>query len=134
MISHVKAHPRLIISAITGCLAWIALPMDWRPTNRVLFSWDAFLALYLILVLIMVKQSDIQKIRTRAALEDQGRFTILLLTIACALTSLAAIIAELASAKQLSGTIRNEHIALAGITVFLSWMFLQTIFALHYAH
>ena len=27
-----------------------------------------------------------------------------------------------------------EHIALAGLTVFLSWSFMQTMFALHYAH
>src|SRR5581483_5457461 len=51
-----------------------------------------------------------------------------------AIASLAAIVAELSTAKTLTGALRLEHIGLAGLTVFLSWAFLHTMYALHYAH
>jgi uncharacterized membrane protein len=41
---------------------------------------------------------------------------------------------ELALAKSLKVQGGWQHIALAGITVVLSWSFLHTMFAVHYAH
>ncbi len=99
-----------------------------------LVAWDASTALYLILAGIMMLRSTPEKIRTRAAMEDEGRLLILALTTITAIASLAAIVAELATAKASTGHMQWQHIALAGVTVFLSWTFMQTIFALHYAH
>ena len=42
--------------------------------------------------------------------------------------------AEMAAAKTLKGDGGWQHIALAGLTVLLSWTFAHTIFAIHYAH
>ncbi len=47
--------------------------------------------------------------------------------------SLAAIMAELAAAKEIGST-SLQHVTLTGITVVLTWLFMQTMFALHYAH
>ena len=41
---------------------------------------------------------------------------------------------ELAIAKSLSGHEEGLAIILAAATVVLSWLFMQTMFALHYAH
>ena len=59
---------------------------------------------------------------------------ILGLTAITALVSLAGIMVELATAKTLKIHGGWEHIALAGITVVMSWSFLHTMFAVHYAH
>jgi Protein of unknown function (DUF1345) len=40
----------------------------------------------------------------------------------------------MAAAKSLKGDGGWQHIALAGLTVLLSWTFAHTIFAIHYAH
>ena len=128
------AHPRLIVATLVACLLWVFLPDSLRPTTRLLVGWDVGTSLYLTLVTWMIIHSDTDTIRCRAAAQDESRLTILLLTTFTATASLAAIIAELANAKELHGMLRIEHITLAGITVFLSWTFLQTIFALHYAH
>ena len=134
MIRNVKARPRLTFAIIIGFLLWFILPDSWRQATRLLISWDVAISLYLILATWMIMQSDTSKIRSRAAAQDEGRLAILILTTFTAIASLAAIIAELANAKEINGVLRNEHIALAGITVLLSWTFMQTMFALHYAH
>jgi uncharacterized membrane protein len=59
---------------------------------------------------------------------------VLLLVITAALMCIGAIVAELAVVKDLKGTLRYAHIALAALTIASSWAFTQTMFALHYAH
>jgi len=48
--------------------------------------------------------------------------------------SLVAIAGELAVAKDMHGSLKVAHIALAGVTVMSSWAFIQVMFCLHYAH
>jgi len=133
-VRYMKTRPRLLIAAAVGGLLLVLLPDDWQRTTRLLLAWDAATGLYLLLVASMMMRSTTDKIRRRAALQDEGRMAILALTTLGALASLAAIIAELATAKALSGHAEGQHIALAALTVFLSWSFMQTMFALHYAH
>jgi len=134
MIKYMKARPRLALATTLGCVLWFLLPTSLREATRLLIAWDVTTGLYLALVTFMISQSDTSKIRARAAAQDEGRCAILILTIVTAVASLAAIVAELSNAKELQGVLRDEHITLAAITVFLSWTFMQTMFALHYAH
>ena len=80
----------------------------------------------------MIARADMARIRRNAALQDEGRLAMLVLTVAAALASLAAILIEL---KTKSGVGREPvQLALATVTIALSWAFVHTIFALHYAH
>jgi len=98
----------------------------------VLVGWDVYVGLYLALVTHLMSVCDVRRIRERAALEDEGQVTILVLTVAAALASLGAIVAELGSS---GGTPRRPaQVVLAALTILLSWAFIHTIFALHYAH
>ena len=72
--------------------------------------------------------ASIAKIRQRAAIVDEGALAVLVLTTAAALASLVAVLAELGHAPNLS------QIALGMGTILLSWVFMHSIFALHYAH
>jgi uncharacterized membrane protein len=105
---------------------------DWRRATCVLIGWDVGVALYLSLVAHLISGSDVRGIRERAAHEDEGRLTILALTVSAALASLGAIVAQLGST--VGATRRPPHVALAALTIILSWAFIHTIFALHYAH
>jgi uncharacterized membrane protein len=75
---------------------------------------------------------DVTRIRRRAALQDEGRIAVLVLVVAAALASLGAILAELGGAQGASR--QGAHLALAAVTILLSWSFTHTIFAFHYAH
>ena len=134
VIKHFIARPRLLIASVIGFALWLMMPQDWRYTTRILIAWNLSVGLYLILVALMMLRSDTKKIRTRAAQQDEGGILILSLTMITALASLAAIIAELATAKTVGGQAELRHIALAAMTVIFSWTFMQTMFALHYAH
>ena len=131
---HLLARPRLLIVTALGCLLFFLLPPHWHRAARGLIAWDSGVALYLVLVISMMARSGMEQMQRRAELQDEGQNVMLALTVIAALASLAAIIAELVTAKGLTGHMEWQHISLAAITVLLSWTFMQTIFALHYAH
>jgi uncharacterized membrane protein len=124
----VRARPRLFLATLLGVAVAVVLPADWRGATRVLVGWDAGVAGFLIAAFALIWRADIRRIRRRAALQDEGRIVILVLVVAAALASLASIVAEL-------GTGRSPwHLALATLTILLSWALVHVIFALHYAH
>jgi len=128
----VQIRPRLFISLGIGALVSVVLTVftDWRTATRLLVGWDIYVGLYLALVAHLMSGAEIERIRARAAVEDEGQFAILMLTVVAALASLGAIFSELGT-----GTGRRPaHIVLAALTILLSWAFIHTIFALHYAH
>jgi uncharacterized membrane protein len=132
----VRARIRLFASGVIGLVAGLALTLTpgSRPVTNFLTGWDIGVALYLVLALHAMARSDVARIRRRAAEEDEGDVAILVLTVAAALASLAAIFVELGTATG-PGTVRSPgRLALAILTIALSWTFIHIIFALHYAH
>lgn len=127
-----RARPRLFLSGLIGLLVVAALPSDWKLITRMIIGWDIAIALYLAAALQVMRRADLHHIRRQALLQDEGRFAILVLTVAAALASLAAIIVELG--MQAGGAREPSRLILAIITIALSWGFIHTIFALHYAH
>jgi uncharacterized membrane protein len=77
-------------------------------------------------------RSDVHRLKRRAANQDEGNLAILLLTVAAAIASLGAIFVELATSG--GATRQPGQLILAAGTVVLSWAFIHSIFALHYAH
>jgi len=129
-----RSRPRLFTALAVGVVTTVLLTArtDFRLATRFLVGWDVGNTLYLALAFHLMATSDLQRMRARALREDEGQFTILVLTVAAALVSMAAIIAELGSS---SGQNRHAaHLVLATVTILLSWTFIHTIFALHYAH
>jgi uncharacterized membrane protein len=131
----VRARPRLFISVGVGLavIAAAAFVTDWRLVTRLLTGWDTAVALYLGLALHLIARSDVRHIRRHAALQDEGQLAILTCTVAAALASLAAIFAELGTSA-VGGSRPRGYLILATLTILLSWAFIHTIFALHYAH
>jgi uncharacterized membrane protein len=132
----VRGRPRLFTSAALGVAVGAALAAStgWRPVTRLLVGWDVGIGLYVVLAFHMMTRSDVHRIRRRAAAQDEGQFTILVLTVAAALASLAAILALLGTPAGGNGGREPIRLILATATILLSWAFIHTIFALHYAH
>jgi uncharacterized membrane protein len=128
----VRARPRLFISALIGLVVIALAPNGWWLPTRLLVGWDIGVALYLAAAFQLIAAGDEKRMRRWAALEDEGRFGILILTVAAALASLGAIVALLGHAY--AGARDNLQLGLATATILLSWAFIHTIFALHYAH
>ena len=125
----VYARPRLFISILIGIVAFFLLPGSLRLVTRLLIGWDIFVSCYLVLAYIMMFRCGLGHIRRNAALQDDGRFLILLVTALGAFASIAAIVFELGAMKG-----SGPQLALATVTIALSWAAVHTTFALHYAH
>src|SRR5437588_6866067 len=92
-----RTRPRLVLSALVGLAVAAAAPAGWRMSTRVLVGWDIGVAIYLIAAGAVVARADIARIRRHAALQDEGQVVVVMLTVAAALASLGAILAELGS-------------------------------------
>ena len=136
LLRFVVARPRLLIAGLTGFLCTLLLPVALaaHPVTRLIIGWNAGAILYLGLAARMMFWSSHERMRHRALQQDEGRFVILGLVVSAAIISLGAIVAELAVAKDMQGTLRYAHIILAAVTILSSWAFTQVMFALHYAH
>ena len=125
----VYARPRTFISIVIGIVAYALLPASLRQVTRALLGWDICIAVYLLLVFIMVVRSGLAHIKRNAALQDDGRFVILMVAALGAFASIAAIVFELGASHH-----NGPELALATVTIALSWVTVHTTFALHYAH
>ena len=74
-------------------------------------------------------RADAHQIRRRAATQDEGAIVILVLTVATAVASLLAILALLGTSATGAPQRRPIDLALALVTIGLSWVFIHTIFA-----
>ncbi len=130
-------RPHLTAAILTGAVVGAVLaltPTPLLPSTRAVFAWDAALLVFIGSTLKMMSECDDTLIRGRAARMDEGQHFILLLAVVAAFASLLAIAAELSIAKGEHGLFKGLRVALAFGTVVASWMFVQMIFALHYAH
>ena len=125
----VYARPRTFFAIALAVVAVFLLPSSIRLVTRLLIGWDLFVATYIVLVYAMMLRSTLATIRRVAALQDDGRFLIPLLTALGAFASLAAIVSELGEAHH-----APAKLFFATATIALSWAAVHTCFALHYAH
>lgn len=136
LIRLILARPRLVVSALVGVatVAWLPPSLASHDITRWIIGWNAGASLYLLLAARMMFWSSHERMRTRALLQDEGRLIILMLVVTAAVICLGAIVAELSVSRDLHGTLRYTHIALAALTILSAWAFTQVMFALHYAH
>jgi uncharacterized membrane protein len=128
----VRAWPRLFSSVLIGVIIAALTPSAWHPATRMLIGWDTGVWLYLVLVYFMMAKSKSHHIAEHAASQDEGRITILSLTVGAGLATIGAIIFELTAAH--SADRQLTQLLLAVTTILSSWAFIHTIFAVHYAH
>jgi uncharacterized membrane protein len=130
------ARPRLLASFVVGLLTYFLLPQSLaqQTITRAIIGWNVGAILYLLLAARMMFWSSHERMCNRAKQHDEGRIGVLVLVICASLMCLGAIVAELAIVKEIHGSLRYAHIALAGLTIATSWAFTQLMFALHYAH
>jgi uncharacterized membrane protein len=134
LVRIIRSRPRLSLSAALGLavIAFLFAIVEWRAATKLLVGWNIGIGLYLVLALYLMWRSDVHRIRRRAAMQDESQITILVLTVAAAMASLAAIFSELSTTG--NATRQPAQLILATSTIVLSWAFIHVMFALHYAH
>ena len=95
-----------------------------------LLSFDAAALIFLAGVAWMFAHSPVATIRAHVAQQDAGRWGVLWSSVVVSSVAIVALGVEL-HASQTGGT---TEVAVAAASLVLSWCFLNTMFALHYAH
>ena len=132
--THLHSHPRLFVAAAVAIALYFLLS-GWAGTaTRLLIGFDGGAMAFLAAVWVMMAAATPDDMRRRAELEDEGRYTVLILSAAVAIAILLTIVFELHGLKDLRSNLVGLHVALAAGTILLSWFFMNTMFALHYAH
>jgi uncharacterized membrane protein len=137
LIRIARLHAKLVLATAVGvavALLTLLAPHGFRLPARLLFGWNVGVAIYLYLTLAMMLPPNVERIRKRAAEQDEGAFAILLLSVGATIASLVAIIMLLGGSKTALYGETVPQVLLAITTILLSWSFMHTIFALHYAH
>ncbi len=129
-------RPRLALTVALFAVTTLALStvVDWRWPTIALTAWNFAIAVHLGLMLHMMATSDGESTLRRARRLDETATTILGLTVVASSASLLSVFAELAVSKETVGIERALHVGLGALTVVTAWSFIQTMFAVHYAH
>src|SRR5262249_54246769 len=129
-----RLHARLLISIAVGTMVTLGLAMtDWRTATKLLLGWDIGLVVDLALVYQLMLTCGVAEIRRGAPVADEGSVAVLTLARVSARAIMGAIVAELGIAKVAAQPRSGFGVVLAMGTIFVSWAFVHTIFALHYA-
>ena len=129
---HRHPHSRLIIAMLISILAAFFLPTDLRGVTKVLIAWNFGIWTYLVMMAWLMLRADHIKVIQIANQEDERGVVILTMLSIAALASLAAIVLELSTTKQLSN-LKLLNYLFTFSTIFGSWCFVSTMFAVHYA-
>ena len=130
------ARPRLFVAIAVGlavgfgCMAFPQMSVS----TRLILGWDALTFSFLGSMLVSMLSHSPTEIRARAALDDEAKGVILALVLIASAASVWAISVELSLAKDAHGAVKIAHVVLAFVSVVASWLMVQMIFALHYAH
>lgn len=127
-------HRSLLLGALAGGLVF-ALATSARPTaSNLLIGWLAGVAIYLVLAWYRMLGATADEMRRRAASLDSSDSLLLMLASAATLASMGGIAVEMHGLKDGAPGEAWLHAAFAGGTILMSWLFLHTLFTVHYAH
>jgi uncharacterized membrane protein len=131
------SRPVLLTAIAAGLLAGLGLaliPNPFGDLTRGIIAWDIGCACFVAGGLAEMKGADTEAIGKRAARQDEGGHLILGLVVIATAASLGAVAFELSQAKGAEGLEKTVRVALAFVSVAVSWFVVQLVFALHYAH
>jgi uncharacterized membrane protein len=132
--SHVTAARRVTIAGAVGGLAfaltWVLVP--WQVA--LLAGWDAAAAVYIAWIWLSLRHKDAEVTREIATSEDSSRTAADFMLISASLANLVGVGFALLEASSKSGAVQAAITAIALLGVALSWIAVNTVFALRYAH
>jgi uncharacterized membrane protein len=128
-----RNRPRMVAALVIGIIVALFVPSHMRPMVRVLAAWDLAVWSYLVLIWTHMAMAHEDRVREFAMRDDENAGVVLFVICLATVASIAAIVLELASAKNLGTASTLAHYVLTALTMFGAWFLIPTIFTLHYA-
>ena len=131
----IRFHWRLWMAFAVGLVgAALASAVGAPGPTRALIGWNLGAVAYIGAMWVLFLTTPEAGVRARAGRQDESRGILTVLVIAAILASLAAIINSLIVVKGESALAKTMVTALAALTLLTSWVVLQSVFVIHYAH
>jgi uncharacterized membrane protein len=127
------APPRFVlflVLLVAGFFGHWAYAGDQKFADAVAMSFDLAAMVFLLSLIPLVRDADVRTIRRHAKANDANRVLVLIVTTVATLVVMAAIAGELPQASA------GDRVAIGKliVTLTLTWMFANVVYALHYAH
>lgn len=130
----VVGHWRSFAGLLVGVVAYLLLDgVEIRHVPRLIAAWDFGGVTFLALCAWLFASTPAQSMAGNAEAQEEGEWTIFVVTLLGVVISFAAIVTGF-SGKGLSEALRARHTALVALTLLVSWLVMQTCFAMRYAH
>lgn len=131
LVESLRTRPRLTVAALVfGIMGAALVSLGITPVPALLLAFDAGALVFLVSMWVLFNTATPQSMRHQARLQDAGRWGILWSAVALTAVVVVALGSELRAAT--GGGV--APIVLAGGSIVLSWLFMNVMFALHYAH
>jgi uncharacterized membrane protein len=128
-----SARAQILVAAAAGVVTGLAGGLLTFPALGVLIGWDAAAGVYLLRTWRRLRHMDPEQTAQSAVYVDPTRATADLVLLGAAVASLAAVGGVLVRAASSKSTAEDLLVALAMVSVVLSWGVVHTVFALRYA-
>jgi uncharacterized membrane protein len=128
----IRARPAFFTSYALGAASFFALTPVPSLATRAVAAWDVGSVLFLALTITTFLRTLDRNIAADAKAHQEGEWTIFSLTLLGAVASFGAIILFSHSAQQKTHT--GASLAFVVITLVLSWLTTNVMFAYRYAH
>jgi uncharacterized membrane protein len=116
------------VGAAVGALAPVE---DWAI--RWLIGWDAGVTVLLLSIWHMMAKATLEHLQVKAAQQDENAPVILGVMIAAVLASLGGVLVVIHDTRTAAGGLVYLVLLALG-TLLLSWLCMNVLFAIHYAH
>ena len=133
-ISRFGAKQRLATALAVAVIAYVVQTDAVTIHTRLVASWDLAAVSYLGLAWIRMARADARDTRVHALAQDQSGYVIFLFVVGAACASIVAIGFVAGTIRGLPFWERAWHLTLTITALISSWLLIQTVFALHYAH
>jgi len=139
LVHLLRCRWRAIGALLIGIVAdQLAHHLGGRPATSALVGWDTAALWFVLTTYHALLFDDSETMRRRAAEEDENRGVFFSLILSAVIASLAAIVMALKEGK--AGSAVHDLLGpgvvlfLSAATLILSWLVVQGLFTLHYAH
>jgi uncharacterized membrane protein len=130
---NLRVRPRLALSGIIFLIAGLVMWYGFKlpPMTALLVGFDLGALIYLLALAGLFNQCQgPEQMRSQARAQDTGRWGVLWSSVALTAVISLALTTEMRAAKG-GGA---DALIIAAASIVLSWLFINTMFALHYAH
>ena len=127
-------HRTLLLALVVGVVVFVFLTSGQLIAGNLLVSWNLGALAYIVLSSYRMLNSDVLQLKRRASQLDFSDIAMLVLAVTAAIASLGGIVVELLGVRSVPPHVAILKAGLALATLVVSWVFLHSLFAVHYTH